>query len=132
MANRAIWLDQNNELSIRTIEAAYKPAKGEILVEVMYSGVNPADIKHGGLGMNNYPAGYEFSGMVLEAGEGMESKFKLGDHIMGFAAPELERPIQYGTHQRYHIARQFIYHVPPTISMPAAACFLIITQTAAD
>jgi NADPH:quinone reductase-like Zn-dependent oxidoreductase len=130
--NRAIWLDENNDLSIRTIYETYKPTKAEILVEVSYSGINPADIKHGSAGMNNYPAGYEFSGTVLEAGEGMGSKFKTGDSVMAFAAPQRGRSIQYGAHQRYHVARQFIYHVPPTISMPEAAGMMIVTQTAAD
>jgi NADPH:quinone reductase-like Zn-dependent oxidoreductase len=130
--NRAIWIDENNDLSIRAISETYKPSRGEILVEVRYSGINPADIKHGWAGMNNYPAGYEFSGTVLETGEDMESKFKTGDSVMAFGSPERGKPIQYGTHQRYHVARQFIYHVPPTISMPEAAGLLIITQTAAD
>lgn len=130
--NRAIWLDKDCNIELREIHETYKPGKGEVLVEVNYSGINPADIAHGTLGFKDYPAGYDFAGTVIEAGEGMNSKYNVGDKIIGLGAPELHKPIQYGTHQKYHVARHAILHVPENVSMAEAACMPVICFTAAD
>jgi NADPH:quinone reductase-like Zn-dependent oxidoreductase len=67
--NRAIWIDEHNQLSLRVIDEVYTPKEAQVFVSVSYSGINPADIKHGlHLGLNNYPSGYEYSGTVLAAG----------------------------------------------------------------
>src|SRR3954464_6911186 len=63
------------------------PAPGQVRVEVKASGVNFADVM---MRMGLYPEapplpfvpGYEFSGTVLETGEGVTA-FKKGDRVLG-------------------------------------------------
>jgi NADPH:quinone reductase-like Zn-dependent oxidoreductase len=50
MPFRAIWLNKELEVSFRSFDEKWKPEEGEVLVEVKYSGINPADIKHGTIG----------------------------------------------------------------------------------
>lgn len=132
MANRAIWLDSESQLSIRTIDDYYEPLEGEVLVEVLYSGVNPADIRHGRVGFYESVAGYDFAGRVIKPGPGKEGDFEPGQHVLGFGAPLLDKPKQYGVHQQFHCARHFLYHVPPAMPLPDAACLMVVTHTAAD
>lgn len=132
MASRAIWLDKNSKLSIRTIEESYEPLPNEVLVEVQFSGINPADFKHGSRGFNECVAGYDFAGTVVKAGSDRQSQFKSGEKVLGFGAPALHKPKQYGTHQDFHCARHFIYHVPSNMPMADAGCLMVVTHTAAD
>ncbi|KAJ5628767.1 hypothetical protein N7490_010995 [Penicillium lividum] len=119
-------------MSIHKTDESYEPLAGEVLVEVQYSGINPADVKHATVGFNDCVSGYDFSGTVIKAGHDREGQFKQGDRVLGFAAPALNKPKQYGTHQDFHCARHFIYHVPPTMPMPHAATLMVVTHTAAD
>ncbi|PYH94379.1 hypothetical protein BO71DRAFT_398954 [Aspergillus ellipticus CBS 707.79] len=132
MANRSIWLGEDKQLSIRKIEDSYEPLAHEVLVEVSYSGINPADVSHGRVGFNNCVAGYDFAGTVIKAGSARQDTCSPGEKVLGFAAPLLQKPKQYGAHQKYHCARHFIYHVPPSMPMPEAACLMVVTHTAAD
>jgi NADPH:quinone reductase-like Zn-dependent oxidoreductase len=59
---RAIFTDQDGKPYIGTVDEIYEPLSTEILVEVHFSGVNPADLAHPKLGFNNCVAGYDFSG----------------------------------------------------------------------
>jgi len=129
---QAIWLNKDNEVSLRTFDEKWKPGKGEVLVKVEYSGVNPADIKHGYLGFHENIAGYDFAGVILELGEGMDKKFKVGDTVCGLGAPMLNKPPQYGAHQQYHVARNFVHKVPPNVKLEIAATMPVVVETAAD
>ncbi|KAJ5930385.1 NAD(P)-binding protein [Penicillium verhagenii] len=132
MANWAIWIDKNCKPSIHAVETNYEPLDNEVLVNVQYSGINPADIKHATIGFYDSVAGYDFAGIVIKSGREKESQFKQGDRVLGFAAPTVDKPQQYGTHQDFHCARHFIYHVPVHMPMTDAACLLVVTHTAAD
>ena len=132
MANRAIWAGKDNNISLVEIQENYEPLEDEVLVEVHYSGINPADVSHGRVGFNNCVTGYDFAGTVIKAGLKRMDKFSPGDKVLGFAAPLLQKPKQYGVHQKYHCARHFIYHVPPSMPMPDASCLMVVTHTAAD
>lgn len=84
---KAIWLSKDNEVSIRTYAEKWKPASGEVLVEVKCSGINPADIKHGYIGFHESVAGYDYAGTIIEVGEGMNKEFRVGDKVCGFGGP---------------------------------------------
>ncbi|KAJ5660933.1 uncharacterized protein N7484_000305 [Penicillium longicatenatum] len=129
---RAIFTDQDGKPYIGTVDEIYEPLSTGVLVEVQFSGVNPADLAHPKLGFNNCVAGYDFSGIVIEAGASRSDKFKHGDRVLGFAAPAYDKPNQYGAHQDFHCARHFVYHVPPSMPMEDAACLMVVTHTAAD
>ncbi|KAJ5761287.1 hypothetical protein N7520_008443 [Penicillium odoratum] len=131
-ATRAIFTDHNGEPYIGTVDESYEPLPTEVLVKVEFSGINPADLGHARVGFNNTVAGYDFSGIVIKAGTAKEGQFQPGDRVLGFAAPALDKPNQYGVHQELHCARHFVYHVPPSMPMEDAACLMVVTHTAAD
>jgi NADPH:quinone reductase-like Zn-dependent oxidoreductase len=129
--NKAIWISSNNELSVRSITETYSPNGTQVLVQVLYSGINPADIKHGlHLGLNDYPSGYEYSGKVVETGP--DAKFSVGDQVLGHNLVSKNKPIYHGSHQDYLIGEHFISTVPQHMPMEDAACISIMIQTAAD
>ncbi|PYH42569.1 zinc-binding alcohol dehydrogenase family protein [Aspergillus saccharolyticus JOP 1030-1] len=113
VATRAIFTDHNGEPYIDTVNESYEPLPAEVLVKVQFSGINPADL-------------------VIKAGSDKSEQFQPGDCVLGFAAPAMDKPKQYGAHQDYHCARHFIYHVPPSMPMEDAACLMVVTHTAAD
>lgn len=130
---QGIWLSKEGEISLRSYEELWKPAKGEVLVKVMYSGINPADIKHGRFGFNECVSGYDFAGTIVELGKGMNDKFQVGDLVCGLGAPMLEKPPKYGSHQDYHIARDPIIHkIPAHIKAEEASTMPVVVYTAAD
>lgn len=131
MVNRAIWIGEDGRPSIRNVDEEYEPLDTEVLVEVLYSGINPADILHGLLGFKNCVAGYDFAGTVLKCGPARKD-LSPGDQVLGFADPLLNKPNQYGVHKRYHCARHFVYPVPPSMPMTDASCLMVVTHTAAD
>lgn len=130
---RAIWLTKDNMPELRTIEQNYHPGETEVLVKVEYSGINPADISHGTLaqGLQDYPCGYDFAGTVLEVGAKRSPTFKPGDKVTGLGAPEKNKPIQYGTHQDFHVARYSILKIGD-LPMHELATLPVVTYTAAD
>ncbi|KAL4801836.1 NAD(P)-binding protein [Aspergillus unguis] len=129
---RAVFTDQDGTPYIGSVDEVYEPLSNEVLVDVQFSGINPADVNHARIGFNNTVAGYDFSGVVIKVGGQRENQFKPGDRVLGFAAPALNKQIQYGTHQDLHCARHFIYHVPSSMPMEDAACLMVVTHTAAD
>lgn len=132
MAERAIWIGKDQQLSIRNIDQSYEPFESEVLVEVEYSGINPADIIHGRMGYDDCVAGYDFAGTVVKVGSARNEDFGPGDQVLGFSAPLLNKGAQYGVHQRFHCARHWVYRVPPSMPMADASCLMVITHTAAD
>lgn len=129
---KAIWLDKDNEVRTRIYAAKWKPSPGEILVEVQYSGINPADIKHGFIGFHESVAGYDYAGIVIEVGEDRNEEFKIGDKVCGFGAPMRKKPPQYGTHQHFHVASSLIFKVPSDVPIQDASTLPVVTHTAAD
>lgn len=98
---------------------------------MLYSGINPADIKHGlHLGMNDYPSGYEYSGKVIAAGP--KAKYKVGDTIAGHNLPGKKKPLYHGSHQDFLIGEHSMFVPPPNMALEDAACVSVMTQTAAD
>lgn len=135
--NNAIWITSSNELELRRIDTPYTPlARKTVLIAVSYSGINPADVKHGRhLGMNDYPAGYEFSGHVLEVDLNSTGDFRSGDAVLGHSTPGKGRPIAWGAHQDVLVNSQEsggLHLVPRNMPMQDAACMSVMTQTAAD
>lgn len=86
---KALVLECFNEpFKFREIPEPF-PAKGEVLVRIAASGVNPLDIKirkgKASHSQTQLPAilGVDMSGVVEAVGDG-ESKFKVGDEVYGF------------------------------------------------
>jgi NADPH:quinone reductase len=91
-----------------------EPGPGELLVKILYSGVNPVDYKirqHGTWTGTPLPAvlGYDASGVVEKAGAGVKD-FKPGDEV--FFTPEVfNNP--HGTYAEYTVVRESIVAPKP-------------------
>jgi hypothetical protein len=48
----AIWLNKENEVSLRSYDKKWTPAKNKVLIEVKYSSINLAYIKDGMAGFH--------------------------------------------------------------------------------
>lgn len=131
--NLAIYITPTATLSARTLpHPPPAPGPSQTLVRIAFSGLNPADIKHGRqLGIVDTVAGYDFSGTVERAGP--DSKFRVGDRIAGCTPSSLGRPPHYGTHQDYAIVPDgMAFAVPADLPLDHAACLAVSTRTAAD
>jgi NADPH:quinone reductase-like Zn-dependent oxidoreductase len=102
MPSKGIFLEAEGGLSIRDINETYKPTGSESLVNVKYSAINPADIRHAFMGMFGTVTGYEFVGDVLEVGP--ESPFKVGQEVFGLSRIAAGKPQHIGSHQDYLLA----------------------------
>jgi NADPH:quinone reductase-like Zn-dependent oxidoreductase len=129
----ALAVDENiTFITRRTHEPMWKPEVGELLIETLFSGTNPADTKHA-TELGIYPAvlGYNFCGKVLKSSP--ESKFRSGDVVAGYTPTGVGRASKYGTHQSYLICpEEMAFLVPPALPRDHAACLSVVAMTAAD
>ncbi|KAL1792353.1 hypothetical protein ACET3X_008860 [Alternaria dauci] len=130
-ANKALYVDENGEIQVRNDIKHEETAADELVVEVRYSGVNPADTKHAQLGIRSTVIGYDFSGTVLSAPTG--SRFKKGSIVAGYTPSGIGRPLKYGAHQsRLACPDDMVFEVPPNVPETHAAVLTVVTMTAAD
>ncbi|KAF5614111.1 toxD [Fusarium tjaetaba] len=131
VTNRAIYIGPQNELFATEYDAVYEPGNNQGLVEVHYSGVNPAAEKHGIiLGLNDHVCGYEFSGKVVQAGNGFP--YAVGDEIFG--SKQMSLGSEFGAHQDHLLAEgnTLMSKRPSTLPKEAAAVMSLVVRTAAD
>ncbi|KPI34757.1 uncharacterized protein AB675_4 [Cyphellophora attinorum] len=131
--NNAIYVDHQNCLSLQTWDTPYEPVGGQALVEVEFSGVSPADLKHGQhFGLNDNVCGYELCGRIIKTGP--SCVFSTGDLIYGSNATNRQRPRSHGAHQDFAIAEEdHMWHlVPLGVPHAHAAVLSIVVRTAAD
>ncbi|KAF9769206.1 hypothetical protein IL306_013395 [Fusarium sp. DS 682] len=129
--NKAIYIGPQNELLATEYSVPYEPSDNQGLVEVQYSGINPADVKHGlHWGMNDHVCGYEFSGKVVKAGKGFP--YAVGDDIFG--SKKMSLGSEFGAHQDWVLAEgnTLMAKRPSTLPAEAAAVISIAVRTAAD
>ncbi|KAI1029308.1 hypothetical protein LB504_010738 [Fusarium proliferatum] len=130
---KALFIDSENNPKVIERQGLPKPSDGELLIKVLYSGVNPADIKHAtNLGMNNTVMGHDFSGQVLKTTT-PGSVYKPGDIVAGITPAGLYSPAHYGAHQAYITCPEdLLYKVPDNLPSPDAASLTVVAMTAAD
>lgn len=110
-----------------------QPGKGEVLVRVAVSGINPVDYKivhnHVPLGRPRPTVpGCDCAGTVVQVGEGI-TRFKVGDEVFGMTGGLQHGPE--GTLAEYVIALEPMITKKPTgISMREAAAAPLATLTA--
>ncbi|PYI24999.1 GroES-like protein [Aspergillus indologenus CBS 114.80] len=128
-----LYVDDTLSFSVRKDLPIPKPDAGEILVETLYSGFNPADIKHATqLGITPAVLGYDFCGKVLETAP-QSHRFRPGDIVAGYTPTGLSRPAKYGTHQAYLVCpEEMAFRVPAALPLPDAAALTVVAMTAAD
>ncbi|KAH7222543.1 chaperonin 10-like protein [Fusarium redolens] len=130
---KALFIDSENNPKVIERQGLPTPSNGELLIKVLYSGVNPADIKHATfLGMNNTVMGHDFSGQVIETTK-PNSLYKPGDIVAGYTPAGLHQSINYGAHQAYITCPEdMLFKVPDNLPLPDAASLTVVAMTAAD
>jgi NADPH:quinone reductase-like Zn-dependent oxidoreductase len=128
----ALYVEGKNGFQVRRDMPSPQPAQNEVLVKVLYSGVNPADIKHSQhLGICDTVLGYDFCGEVLQTRPG--SGYAAGDIVAGYTPTGLGRPTRYGSFQaQLACPEDMIFHVPANLPMEDAAALTVVASTAAD
>lgn len=137
--NTCLFVDDECKTSVIRNFTWPTPGDDEYLIEVLYSGVNPADIKHApGLGIRNVVMGYDFCGRVLRTpksppdGPG-KARFAVGDMVAGMTPTGVGRPQKYGSHQDQLAAPEDImFGVPESLPPQEAAALTVVACTAAD
>lgn len=109
-----------------------EPDEGELMIEVIFSGINPADLKHATfLGVRSTIMGYDFCGRVVKGTS--TALFAPGDIVAGYTPTGVGRPLKYGSHQRYLCCPEdWVFSVPPKLPLAHAACLSVAATTAAD
>ncbi|TDZ14813.1 Trans-enoyl reductase fsdC [Colletotrichum orbiculare MAFF 240422] len=128
----AFFVDQDCNFSIIRDVPVPELVDGEVVVKVLYSGVNPADVKHAPeLGVRNVTLGYDFSGRVVKANG--NSKFNVGDVVAGYTPTGIGKPLKYGAHQEYLASHEeVVFRVPGNLPHDHAAAITTVLATAAD
>ncbi|KAK1948717.1 GroES-like protein [Colletotrichum sublineola] len=128
----ALYYDEDDNLKVIRNVPVPELVDGEVVVKVMYSGVNPADVKHGRvLGMRPVIMGYDFCGRVTQAAP--TSDFKVGDLVAGYTPTGVGRLSKYGAHQEYlSCPENLIFKVPENLPPAHAACMTVVLMTAAN
>lgn len=137
--NTCLFVDNDCKTSVIRNFPLPTPGEDEYLIEVLYSGVNPADIKHApGLGVRDVVMGYDFCGRVLDTpksppnGAG-HAKFAVGELVAGMTPTGVGRPQKYGSHQEQLAAPEdMMFSVPESLPPQEAAALSVVTCTAAD
>jgi NADPH:quinone reductase-like Zn-dependent oxidoreductase len=128
--NKALFADKSKHVSVRELPIP-EPGADEVLVEVLYTGINPSDIRHPKfLEIANTVIGDDFCGKVVKSNS---IKFQVDDIIAGFTPASYPRPVQYGTHQAYVCCPDnMCYNVPDNLPHDHAAALNVVAMTAAD
>ncbi|KAG5753701.1 hypothetical protein H9Q70_003642 [Fusarium xylarioides] len=111
-----------------------EPQEGEILIKVLYSGVNLSDVRSVAFfGLKNFALGGEFCGEVLESPSLTSTPFKSGDIVVGIVAAGRSRDPRHAAHQEYiTVEPDWVFKVPENLPLQAAAGLPIVVQTASN
>ncbi|KAJ0416226.1 chaperonin 10-like protein [Aspergillus carlsbadensis] len=128
----AVYVDANTKFAVRTDIPIPEPAQSELLIDVHYTGVNPADVRHAtGLGIKSTVLGYDFAGRVVKAPA--HSRFREGAIVAGYTPSGIPRPEKYGTYQpQLAVPDDMVFNVPANLPESHAAALTVVVMTAAD
>jgi NADPH:quinone reductase-like Zn-dependent oxidoreductase len=134
-SNTGVYVSPEGQFSFCDNLSMPVPAPDEVLIEVAYSGINPADVKHV-VFCQARPGrpGYDFCGRVvaLPVAAGAEM-LEVGDLVAGYTPPGAARPERYGAHQRFLACpASCVWRVPPAIPAATAAALTTTLQTVSD
>jgi NADPH:quinone reductase-like Zn-dependent oxidoreductase len=133
--NTALVIQNTQNYAVKRHASFPVPSEQELLIQVLYSGINPADVKHEDLGIDTTTLGYDFCGQVM-GGHDVETvnmQFKEGDIVAGYTPTGIGRPSKFGSHQDYLVCPvDMMFKVPDNVPRSHAACLTVTTMTAAD
>ncbi len=137
MNNRAAWLLKKQDAALVVDDAPYnKPSANEIVIMTKAVAINPADfaIQKMGIIIDAYPAilGCDVAGVVKEIGASI-ADFKVGDRVMGQAAPLPGGIYKHSGFQQYVVLRMpCIAKIPDDASWTDATVLPLGINTAAS
>ena len=106
-----------------------EPGTGEVTIEVVAAGVNPADLKHTRTATSYpHPIGYEIAGRVVATGPDTEiasGPVALGDEVLAFR-------VYGGYADAMTVSAATVFAKPDTVGFNEAAGLLLAGSTAAD
>ncbi|KAF4969211.1 hypothetical protein FSARC_3514 [Fusarium sarcochroum] len=128
----ALYANEVGKIVLHDLPAP-EPQEGEVLIKVLYSGVNLSDIRTlQFFGLRNYALGGEFCGRVLETPNLADTPFKAGDLIAGVVIGGINRASRHATHQEYiSIPASWAFKVPENVPPSAAAGLGIVVIASA-
>ncbi|KAI5918162.1 GroES-like protein [Camillea tinctor] len=132
--DKALYVDANSQFAVRPA-GTHEPADNELLIEVQYSGINPADVKHAThLGIVDTVLGYDFCGCVVRTPPKGSGKFSVGDTVAGYTPTSMGRSPRHGTHQPFLCCPEDMCFAVPEAALPRphAAALTTVAMTAAD
>ncbi|BCS25017.1 zinc-binding alcohol dehydrogenase family protein [Aspergillus puulaauensis] len=132
MSYKALVADDRAELAVVESSPDYQLNDGEVLIQNIFSGVNPADIKHSTLlGIVDTVIGYDFCGRVTRTNR--QSTLNIGDLVAGYTPSGVGRDSKFGTHQAFLVCPEnMLFKVPQHLPHEDAACLTVVAMTAAD
>ncbi|KAK6218606.1 hypothetical protein QIS74_06486 [Colletotrichum tabaci] len=131
--NTAIYANEDGKVVIQDLPLP-QARDDEILIEVLYSGVNPSDtrvLKF--FDCRRRVLGGEFCGKVLDCPGLAGTEFKPDEIVAGYVDGSENRPTRYGSHQQYiSIPPAWLLKVPNNLPPAHAAALITVAQTAND
>lgn len=111
ISHKAIFIHDDGKVSAERITTPYVPSGAQTLIQVKYSAINPADIRHAFMGLykKSSVAGYEWVGTVVAPGE--QSPYTAGQELFGLSMPGFEgtpRALSSGAHQDFLLAERSV------------------------
>ncbi|KAK1702490.1 chaperonin 10-like protein [Colletotrichum lupini] len=134
MTGAALFVGSDGQVVTRHDLPPVTARDDEILIDVVYSGVNPADLKivHFTNFRNSVP-GTDFCGKVLDCPALVDSGFKVGDIVAGQSVAHGECSKEYGAHKpRISTPKLGLFRVPENMPRPDAAAITTVSHTASD
>ncbi|KAK1637890.1 putative alcohol dehydrogenase [Colletotrichum phormii] len=134
MTGAALFVESDGKVTTRRELPPVTARDNEILIDVLYSGVNPADLKivHF-INYRNSVPGTDFCGKVLDCPALVDSGFKVGGIVAGQTVPHGEQSKEYGSHKpRISTPQIGLFKVPENMAHSDAAAITTVSHTASD
>ncbi|EXF74841.1 hypothetical protein CFIO01_06518 [Colletotrichum fioriniae PJ7] len=134
MTGAALFVGNDGQVTTRRDLPPVTARDDEILIDVLYSGVNPADLKT--VQFTNYRnsvLGTDFCGKVLDCPALVDSGLSVGDVVAGQTIVQGQYSKDYGAHKpRISTPRVSLFKVPENMAHSDAAAITTVTHTASD
>ncbi|KAK1724162.1 alcohol dehydrogenase [Colletotrichum acutatum] len=134
MTGAALFIGNDGQVTTRRDLPPVTARDDEILIDVLYSGVNPADLKivHF-INYRNSVPGSDFCGKVLDCPALVDSGLEVGDIVAGQTVAQGKYSKEYGAHKpRISTPRVGIFKVPENMAHSDAAAITTVCHTASD
>ncbi|EXA35660.1 hypothetical protein FOVG_12817 [Fusarium oxysporum f. sp. pisi HDV247] len=133
LKNTGLYANEEGKVVVHDLPFP-EPQQRELLIKVLYSGVNLSDVRSlEFFGLKNYALGGEFCGEVLDSPTLASTPYKAGDRVAGLVVGGIGRHWRFATHKEYLTAHaDWVFKVPDHMPPQAAASLTVVVQTASN